>query len=206
MPIFIVFMMFPNSGLADGKDELVKRASDFKKAFSDRLYGTHSWGAQFDGSTMIQIAETIVVDHGIQGDLIPFIIPLSEEYSAKGDSLSLIILAAMCLNYVPHASREIILSYLMILQSAVFEAMKYHAIQKEYIFNLIEKKFEDMPSDGINFFIKESQTVFNSVSLDYYSTFFRPSEQVIFLSYLSCPLTLLAALSSTWAIYPSERE
>lgn len=198
LSIFTVVFMFSNQGFADGREELVKRIKDFKKEFTQIVSAHLSLRVQVDGPSMLYITEHVVADHGvgIQAELIPFITPVREEFAAKGDTLSILILAAMCLQYVPHESRELILNYVMILQSALYEKLIEHPGQKENLFSLVEEQFETMPSGLRSIIIEEAQTVFNSVSQDHYASNLYPSEQDTSFNLLTPPLTLLAALTS----------
>ncbi|WOG29786.1 hypothetical protein [Endozoicomonas sp. 8E] len=202
LSIFTVVLIFSNNGFADGREELVKRIKDFKKEFRQIVSAHLSWGVQVDGPAMLYITEHVVADHGIgiQEELIPFITPLREEFSAKEDTLSLLILAAMCLEYVPYESRDLILRYVMILQAALYEKLIEHPSQKENLFNLVEEQFETMDSGLRSVILEEAQAVFNSVSQDHYASNSYSSEQDTSFNILTPPLTLLAAFTTNWAM------
>ena len=167
--IFIYAFVFPNIGFSDGKDELTKRINSFKNAYIEKMKRNLIWGFQLDANAIMYITEIIVDDHGIQEELIPFVSPLAEEYYANEDLVSLFIMAAMCLHYVPNESRQIILRFMMIVQAAMAEIMKENSPQKEHIFNLMSEKFKGIPSEGQAKLIAESQTVFNSVGQQHHS-------------------------------------
>ncbi|WP_422133258.1 MULTISPECIES: hypothetical protein [unclassified Endozoicomonas] len=200
LSIFIAFSMFPNSGFADGKEKLEASINEFKIAFTDRLHGSLSWGMQHDAVSMLHITDEIVSEHGIRSELIPFVSTLSEEYAAKGDVLSLLILATLCLHYVPNESRELILRYVMILQSAVFYEMK-GTVKKELIFEMIQEFFGTMKPEKQSMFVEESRTVFSSISQGHYAgKLFSNQSGAHLLTFLPTPLLLAEALISTWTI------
>ncbi|WOG29784.1 hypothetical protein [Endozoicomonas sp. 8E] len=200
LSIFIAFSMFSNSGFADGKDKLETSINEFKIAFTDRLYGSLSWGMQHDADSMLHITDEIVSEHGIRGELIPFVSTLGEEYAAKGDVLSLLILATLCFHYVPNESRELILRYVMILQSAIFHAMKT-TDKKELIFEQIKELFESMKPEKQSVFFEESRTVFSSISQGHYTgKLFTNQSGAYLLTFFPTPLLLIDALISTWTI------
>lgn len=155
---------------------------------------------QHDADSMLHITDEIVSEHGIRGELIPFVSTLGEEYGAKGDVFSLFILATLCLHYVPNESRELILRYVMILQSAVFHAMKA-TVKKELIFEQIQDFFGTMKPEKQSMFFEESQTVFSSISQGHYAgKLYMNQSGAHLLTFLPAPLLLAEALISTWTI------
>ena len=151
----------------------------------------------------MHITETISRIHGIQDELIPYTSALAEEYASDGDLVSLFILAAMCLHYVPNEAREIILRLIMILQASMSEIIKSHSPQSEHVFGLISDRFKKFPPEGQEQLTIESKLVINSARLHHYSetNSFNHGSAAL-LQTQTTPLTLQSALMSAWSVVP----
>ena len=193
--------MLPSAGFA-GKDELVKKITNFKTSFTGQLHNKLIFEIQLNANAIMYVVEIIVNNHGIQGDQIPYISALAEEYASNKDLVSLLILAAMCLHYVPHKSREMILRLMMILQASMSEVVQEHSPQSEHVFDLISDKFKNINPENQMKLIEESQTIISSAAQQHHSaTNLFSHDQGGLLHTLESPLSLLAALCATWSIY-----